>query len=125
LVINFYNIIIFYYMSSLRSIVNDKTIKKIMGRDLKTFIIQNKILGTIAGVTIAFSSGTMIRSLVGDIILPTIYLLMSKMGIETFNQLPPVNVASFLKEFVSWGFVIIITFMLIDYIFKKYVWKIK
>ncbi len=112
-------------MSSLRSIVNDKTIKKIMGRDLKTFIIQNKILGTIAGVTIAFSSGTMIRSLVGDIILPTIYLLMGKMGIETFNPLPPVNVASFLKEFVSWGFVIIITFMLIDYIFKKYVWKIK
>lgn len=69
-----------------------------MDCDLKTFIIQNKILGTITGVTIAFSSGTMIRSLVGDIILPTNYLLMRKIGIETFTPLPQVNIASFFER---------------------------
>ena len=112
-------------MTVLKSLVNNNVIKKMMVRDLKTFIIENKILGTIAGVTIAFSSGIMIRSLVGDIILPTIYLLLSKIGISTFTPLPIVNLSVFVKEFVSWLFVLIITFMLIDYIFKKYVWKIK
>lgn len=112
-------------MSALKNIVNNHVIKKMMGHDLKTFIIQNKILGTIAGVTIAFSSGNMIRSLVGDIILPTIYLLLSKIGITTFTPLPSLNLSIFVKEFVTWLFVLITTFMLIDYIFKKYVLKIK
>jgi large-conductance mechanosensitive channel len=94
-----------------------------LSKGLKNFMIQNKILGTVAGVTVAFSFGTMIRSLVGDIVLPLFYLLLSKFGIDTFTPLPEVNLETFLKEFISWLSVLVVTFMLIDFVFKKYVLK--
>jgi large-conductance mechanosensitive channel len=96
-------------------------IKNVVGSDLKTFIFNNNILGTMGAVTIAFSTGTMIRSLVGELILPSIYSIFNS---ETsgFAGLTGENVSKFIKEFISWLIVILITFLFIDYVLKRFVW---
>ena len=99
-----------------------KDIKNVVGTDLKTFIFNNNILGTMSAVTIAFSTGTMIRSLVGELILPSIYSIFNS-GTAGFTGLTGENVSKFIKEFISWLIVILITFLFIDYILKKFVWK--
>jgi large-conductance mechanosensitive channel len=96
-------------------------IKNVVGSDLKTFIFNNNILGTMGAVTIAFSTGTMIRSLVGDLILPSIYSIFNS-GTEGFSGLSGENVSKFIKEFISWLIVILITFLFIDYVLKRFIW---
>ena len=97
-------------------------IKNGVGNDLKSFIFNNNILGTMSAVTIAFSTGTMIRSLVGDLILPSVYSIFNS-GTAGFTGLSSDNVSKFIKEFISWLIVILITFIFIDYILKKFIWK--
>ncbi len=96
-------------------------LKKSVGTDLKSFIFNNNILGTMSAVTIAFSTGTMIRSLTGELILPSIYSIFNSNN-EGFKGLSGLNVSNFIKEFISWLIVIFITFVFIDYILKKFVW---
>ena len=98
-----------------------KDMKNVVGSDLKTFIFNNNILGTMSAVTIAFSTGTMIRSLVGELILPSIYSIFNS-GTAGFTGLSGENVSKFIKEFISWLIVILITFIFIDYVLKKFVW---
>jgi large-conductance mechanosensitive channel len=96
-------------------------LKKSVGTDLKSFIFNNNILGTMSAVTIAFSTGTMIRSLTGELILPSIYSIFNS-STEGFKGLTGLNVSNFMKEFISWLIVILITFVFIDYILKKFIW---
>lgn len=88
------------------------------------FLITNNILGSMAAVTIAFSTGVFMRSIVGDIIIPWIYsLLLSKVSRfrKVFSPITHTNIDNFIKEFVTWIFVIIITFIFITYIMKSFV----
>lgn len=97
-------------------------------RDLKGFIVGNNILTTMAGVTIAFSTGVMIRSLVGDIILPGLYFLIRRGQPSVSGTFAPIsrgNVDNFIKEIVSWVFVIIFTFIVVEYIVRRMVLKEK
>jgi len=96
-------------------------IKNVVGSDLKTFIFNNNILGTMGAVTIAFSTGTMIRSLVGELILPSIYSIFNSETVG-FAGLTGENVSKFIKEFISWLIVILITFLFIDYVLKRFIW---
>lgn len=91
---------------------------------LKDFIVSNNIITTMAAVTIAFSTGTMIRSLAGDIILPTLYSLFfyRLRGVAgAFAPINKLNMDNFIKEFLSWIIVIGVTFFLIGYVFKLWV----
>jgi len=94
--------------------------------DLSSFIINNNILTTAAAVAIAFSTGTMIISFVGDIILPSLYKLCVhkiKFLSGAFAPISNTNIDNFIKEFVSWIFVIIITYLLIEYALRRWVFK--
>lgn len=95
--------------------------------DFKSFVISNNIATTMAGVTVAFSTGIFIRSLVGDIILPSIYgLFVNKLNINpsgAFAPLSKLNVDIFIKEFVSWIFVIIFTFIIVEYVIRRWMLK--
>lgn len=87
----------------------------------KDFIISNNIITTMAAVTIAFSTGTMIRSLAGDIILPALYALIFsrfKSFSGAFAPINKLNTDNFIKELLSWIIVIIVTFLLIGYVFR-------
>lgn len=96
--------------------------------DWKSFIVNNNILTTMAGVTIAFSTGIMIRSLVGDIILPTIYSIYHSLreipivgGFSAFAPINAMNFDNFLKEVLTWVIVVFVTYIFIAIIMKRYV----
>lgn len=95
--------------------------------DIRSFILENNILTTMAGVTIAFSTGTMIRSLVGDIILPLIYSLLKRSPFKKSIAFVPINsmhVDTFIKELSTWVVVILVTYWFIAHFMKKYILKV-
>ena len=92
----------------------------------KTFIVNNGILTTMAAVTIAFSTGTFIRSFVSEIALPAMYTLIlrrMKFTSRAFKPISSANVDKFIKEFFSWILVIAVTFLLIQYVIHMYVYS--
>jgi large-conductance mechanosensitive channel len=92
--------------------------------DFKTFIIENNIITTMSAVTIAFSTGTMIRSFVCDILLPAIYALFLKRIRVLNGAFAPINrmnLDSFVKEFVTFIFVVLTIFLFVYYFFKVWV----
>jgi large-conductance mechanosensitive channel len=96
--------------------------------DFTNFIIGNNILTTSACVVIAFSTGTMMRSFVGDILIPSVYKFISqnfKIASSAFAPIGKSNLDSFLKEFVSWVFVILMTFVLIEYVVRRTLLKMQ
>lgn len=95
--------------------------------DFKDFLVNNNILTVMAAVTIAFSTGLMMRSLVGNIILPGLYQAIFKKGspwLESFSPISAGKVSDFIKDAVSWIFVILFTFLLIEYIIRRWLLKI-
>ena len=87
--------------------------------DLKTFIVDNGILGTMAGVSIGIVTKDLISSLVGDIIIPVIIILLLRLNIKSITSILPgngnstLNITNFVKQFISWILVIIISFIFI------------
>lgn len=95
--------------------------------DFKDFLVNNNILTVMAAVTIAFSTGLMMRSLVGNIILPGLYQAIFKKGspwLESFSPISAGKVSDFIKDAVSWVFVILFTFLLIEYVIRRWLLKI-
>jgi len=86
---------------------------------------------TMAGVTIAFSTGTMIRSFVGDIVMPALYAFINfslkrRVGENTaFASISAFGVDKFIKEFITWVLVIVLTYVFIVFIMKRYVGTVK
>jgi large-conductance mechanosensitive channel len=89
---------------------------------LGKFIIDNGIAATAAGVSIAVSTKELITSFVGDIFIPLIYLLLIRINPTAVKVLPEnlkINGIGFVEHFISWIFVIIIAFLLIQYFFSN------
>ena len=84
---------------------------------MKKFIIDNGIIGTAAGVCIAVSTKDTIQSFVGDIIMPAIYLLLVTLNASYFSKSllgkHTIDFPKFLNQFVSWIFVVIMTFVFV------------
>ena len=94
--------------------------------DFISFIVSNNILTSAAAVTIAFSTGVMIRSLTADIILPTFYrFVLRRIRNNAFAPINKGNFDTFLKEFISWIFVIIITFVIVEYVVRRRILKLQ
>ena len=110
-------------MSSLISNINEVQNKQKIWRDnLKKFLVDNNIIGTAAGVSIALVTKDVISSLVGDVIIPGIIFLLLKLNIRSLTEILPGNsefhFIDFIKEFISWLFVVIITFVFIKIAFE-------
>lgn len=86
------------------------------------FLVENKIIGTVAGVGIALASKDLIQSMVGDVVFPSIYYVLLKMHGKYFTKILPNNtkfdLPNFIKHFISWIFVIIITYLFVTIVFK-------
>jgi len=84
---------------------------------MKKFIVDNGIIGTAAGVCIAVSTKDTIQSFVGDIIMPAIYLLLVTLNSSYFSKSllgkHSIDFPKFLNQFVSWIFVVIMTFVFV------------
>lgn len=91
--------------------------------DLKKFIVDNNIVGTSAGVCVALAAKDGIQSLVGDIIIPTIVMLLHALHIDFLTKYLPVNgkvqinITDFIKQMVTFILIIIISFVFVKVAF--------
>ena len=89
-----------------------------VGDDFVSFLVDKNIPTSMAAVTIAFSTGTFIRSLSGDIVIPLLYAIIPLNNLTSaFKPISQTNIDNFIKEFFSFVLVIILTFLLLNYIF--------
>ena len=90
--------------------------------ELVKFLMENKIIGTVAGVGIALASKDLIQSLVGDIVFPCIYFILMQMHGKYFTKILPdnttFNVPNFIKHLISWALILIITYFFVTIVFK-------
>jgi large-conductance mechanosensitive channel len=91
--------------------------------ELKKFVIDNNIVGTVAGVCVALSAKDAIQSLVGDIIIPIIVILLRMLHIDFLTKYLPVSgnsqlkITEFIKEMVTFILIIIISFIFVKIAF--------
>ena len=89
--------------------------------NMTKFIVDNGIVGTAAGVCIAISTKDVVQSFVNDIIMPAIYLLFVTMNASYFSKTlsgkHSIDFPHFINQFVSWIFVVIITFLFVKFAF--------
>ena len=85
---------------------------------LKQFISSDNILGTLSGVTIAIAAGKMITSFVSEIIFPSIYYILKYKSSGEFSPINSESISRFGKEFISFLFVVIITFIFVKYVLE-------
>jgi len=89
---------------------------------LKKFIVDNNIIATAAGVSIAIVTKDVIQSFVGDIVIPCIFFLLLSLNLKIFSKILPgktnINFTNFVKQFITWLLVIIITFLFVNNAFK-------
>lgn len=95
--------------------------------EFEKFINANGILSTAAGVIIAYAAWDLIKSLVGDIVLPGFYFLCIHPFIQKdivsliFAPIEKIDIPNFTKNLVSFIAVLIITFVTINYISKAWI----
>lgn len=91
--------------------------------ELKKFIVDNGVIGTAAGVSIALVTKDIIQSFVGDIILPSFYFVLASLNITKVTKMLPgkhfLDFTNFMKQFISWVLVIIITYLFITITFQS------
>jgi large-conductance mechanosensitive channel len=101
--------------------INDIANPNALRNNMKKFIIDNGIIGTAAGVSIAIATKDVVQSFVNDIIMPSIYLLLITMNVpyfsKTISSKHSVDFSHFINQFVSWIFITIITFLFVKLAF--------
>ena len=90
---------------------------------LKDFIINNNLIGLTAGVSIGLVTKDAISSLVGDVIIPLIVIILSRFKIPSLIKILPINsglsLINFIKNLVSWFFIVLFTYLFIQFAFIK------
>lgn len=85
--------------------------------NMKKFIVDNGIIGTAAGVCIALATKDVVQSFSNDIVMPSIYLLLTAMNASYFSKSlsskHSVDFPHFINQFVSWIMISIITFLFV------------
>lgn len=94
-----------------------------MKNELKSFIMDNNIIGTMAGVAIALYTKDLILSLSGDVIIPLLNKFLLKLNVKFITDILPhkvkFNITTFFQNFISWVLGIVITYIFIQYAVKK------
>ena len=92
-------------------------------RQLAFFISENRIVGTVAGVTIALVSKDVILSLVADVVIPVILIIFMKFKFTVITDFLDakhkgiLNITKFISTFITWILAIIITYVFVQYAF--------
>jgi large-conductance mechanosensitive channel len=91
---------------------------------IKEFIIDNGIIGTMAGVAIALYTKDLILSFSGDIVIPLINKALLGLNIKSLTSILPhkvkFNVVLFFQNLISWILGVLITYLFIQYTIKMF-----
>ena len=90
---------------------------------LKSFIAENNVVGTCAGVIIALVTKDLILSLVGDIIIPFFVFVFLKLHIKWLTHILPsgkpfFDFNNFIKQSITWILTLVVTFLFIKVAFQ-------
>lgn len=89
---------------------------------LKEFIVDNGIVGTMAGVAIALYTKDLILSFSGDIVIPLMNKALLALNIKQLTAILPhkvkFNVVLFFQNLISWALGVLITYLFIQYTVK-------
>ena len=90
----------------------------------KKFIIDNRIIGTSAGVCIALAAKDSIQSIVNDIIIPLILIFIQRFGFTFLKDYLPkseksvLDITEFIKNMVTFILVVCVSFLFIKLAFE-------
>jgi large-conductance mechanosensitive channel len=86
---------------------------------IKKFIVDNGIIGTMAGVAIALYTKDLILSFSGDIIIPLLNKLLLNLNIKSLTSILPhkvkFNMVLFFQNLISWFLGVLITYIFIQF----------
>lgn len=86
------------------------------------FVADNGILAASAGITIGFATATFVKSFVADVIMPIIFLIIVSMNkkassfLGKFLSSTDLRFANFVSELITWVFIILTAFLVIEVI---------
>lgn len=92
--------------------------------ELRKFIINNKIVGTSAGVCIALAAKDGIQSMVNDIIVPLTLILFQRLNISYLKDYLPtsgksdLDIISFIKKMITFILVVVVSFLFVKVAFE-------
>jgi large-conductance mechanosensitive channel len=91
--------------------------------DFKKFILENGIVGTAAGVTVGVASKDLILSLSGDIIMPSIILLLQTLNLKSLKHYLPtgkskLDFENFFKNVISWILILLLSYAFVKVTFR-------
>lgn len=85
---------------------------------LKEFIVTNNVVGISAGICIGAVTKDAVSSFVNDILFPLLFIGINKFNVKKFSKLFDENnelkVLSFIKQFITWVLIVIVTFIFIQ-----------
>ena len=94
----------------------------------KDFITDNGIIATTAGITIGFATATFVKSFVADVVLPMVFLALvqgtGKVSSSTssffskFLSNKEFLFTNFISELVTWIFIVLIAWLVLDLVYK-------
>lgn len=91
--------------------------------EFKTFVVDNRLVGTVAGVTMGITTKDLIASLVGDVIVPFFYLILFQLGIKKNIELLPgkttFDYINFIRQLITWVISFIAIFFFVYYFFMS------
>lgn len=97
----------------------------------KKFMIDYNVIGVMVGFAFASATITFIRSFVSDLLLPVIYLGISQGILKNTHRYlytklsdlfeANMSVSNFIKEFITWGLILISTYFIIKYFVKGFI----
>ena len=98
--------------------------------DFKSFLVNNGVIASTAGITIGFATATFVKSLVADIVLPSIFLLISKGSgvvskdgsfLTKFLAKKEYMFTNFISETITWIFIVLTAFFLLNFFYDHYI----
>jgi large-conductance mechanosensitive channel len=100
--------------------------------DFKNFIISNGVVTATVAITIGIATASFIKAIVADLMMPGFYIVFGnyilqhvsakafKKMTQLFEDRSIINLDAFFKEFITWIFIILGSYVLLNFIVNKW-----
>ena len=82
------------------------------------FIVSKNLIGISAGVCIGAVTKDAVASLVHDVLFPLLFIAINKLNVKKFSKLfsdkTDLNVLAFIKQFITWIMIVVVTIVFIQ-----------
>ena len=91
---------------------------------LKRFILDNSIVGSVAGIALGYATRDLTLSMISDIFVPFVQMGLKKLHVPWIDSLLPssgfsgLNVTHFIQLLLNWILILIISFFFVKYTFE-------